>query len=131
MCIDDQSSGTMENVLLISQPQGRQDIVGPIEYENGELDYVINLACPVSPLNYQKDAIHTTLTCVAGTHNLLQLANKHHSVFLQSSTSEVYVDPLVSPHPESYRGNVNPNGIRSCNDEGKRCAESLCMEMQL
>ncbi len=84
------------------------------------------MACPASPPAYQgKHSITTTKTCVLGAINMLELAKKHHATILQTSTSEVYGEPLVHPQVETYRGNVNPNGIRACYDEGKRCAESL------
>jgi UDP-glucuronate decarboxylase len=89
------------------------------------VDQIYNLACPASPEWYQKDPVDTIQTCVLGAINMLKLAHKTGARILQTSTSEVYGDPLVSPQPESYWGNVNPLGIRSCYDEGKRCAESL------
>lgn len=93
-----------------------------------QVDQIYNAACPASPPAYQKSPTNTTKTCVLGTINMLELAKKHHAPLLQFSTSEVYGDPLVHPQVESYRGNVNPIGIRSCYDEGKRCAESLCFD---
>lgn len=92
------------------------------------IEAVINLACPASPPAYQRDPIGTMLTCVVGTKNLLDLAKEHGAVFLQASTSEVYGDPEVSEQNEEYRGNVNPDGPRSCYDEGKRAAEALCFD---
>lgn len=93
-----------------------------------DISLIFNLACPASPIHYQKDAIYTTRTAVVGTLNLLELAKANHCPILQASTSEVYGDPLVHPQTEGYYGNVNPVGIRSCYDEGKRCAESLCLD---
>ena len=90
-----------------------------------EAEQIYNLACPASPVNYQKDAIKTIKTSILGTINALNLAQKYNAVILQASTSEVYGDPAIHPQVESYWGNVNPIGIRSCYDEGKRCAETL------
>ncbi|MBQ7287807.1 MAG: GDP-mannose 4,6-dehydratase, partial [Candidatus Gastranaerophilales bacterium] len=96
-----------------------------------KIDEIYNLACPASPKSYQgKNAIFTTKTCVLGVINMLDLANKHNAKILQSSTSEVYGEPLEHPQNEKYRGNVNPIGIRACYDEGKRCAESLFFDYQ-
>lgn len=92
---------------------------------NTKWDRIYNLACPASPVHYQAAPIHTMLTCVTGTYNLLRLAQKSGARFLQASTSEVYGDPSVSPQPESYRGSVNCFGPRACYDEGKRAAEAL------
>ena len=101
------------------------DVIRPLDVSE-PVDQIYNLACPASPVHYQgKAAIYTTKTCVFGAINMLELALKHHATILQASTSEVYGEPLVHPQPESYRGNVNPDGIRACYDEGKRCAESL------
>lgn len=91
-------------------------------------DWIFNLACPASPQHYQKDPVFTLTTNVIGTLNMLNLAKKYHARFLQASTSEVYGDPHEHPQRESYHGNVNPIGIRSCYDEGKRCAETLCFD---
>ena len=93
-----------------------------------KVDYVFNLACPASPPKYQEHPIFTLETNFIGTHNLLKLAKNNNAIFIQSSTSEVYGDPEVHPQPESYRGNVNTIGQRSCYDEGKRIAETLCYE---
>ncbi len=95
---------------------------------DGKLLEVYNLASPASPKHYQKDPIDTLLTNVIGTENLLELAEAHGAYYFQASTSEVYGDPAVHPQPESYWGNVNPIGIRSCYDEGKRAAEALCFD---
>lgn len=92
------------------------------------LDWVINLACPASPPKYQADPIHTLLTCMEGTRNSLEITHKFGAKLLHASTSEVYGDPDHSPQAESYRGNVNTVGVRSCYDEGKRVAETLCYE---
>jgi UDP-glucuronate decarboxylase len=93
-----------------------------------KFDGIFNLACAASPEKYQSDPIHTTLTSVVGVNNLLKLADIQKIPFLQASTSEIYGEPLENPQNEEYRGNVNPIGIRSCYDEGKRCAESLCFD---
>lgn len=91
-------------------------------------DVIFHFACAASPVHYQSDPIHTTMTCVNGTYHVLQLATAHHCPVLIASTSEVYGDPKENPQRESYWGNVHCNGIRSCYDEGKRCAESLCFD---
>ncbi len=90
-----------------------------------KLDAIYNLACPASPPRYQKDPVHTLRTCVEGAFNVLEAARRHGAKVLQASTSEVYGDPAMEVQSESYRGNVNPVGLRSCYDEGKRCAETL------
>lgn len=101
------------------------DIQNPIDIE---VDQIYNAACPASPAAYQISPTWTTKTCVLGIINMLELAKKNDATLLQFSTSEVYGEPLVHPQVEVYRGNVNPIGIRSCYDEGKRCAESLCFD---
>ncbi len=103
------------------------DITEPFE---GEFEVIINLACPASPVDYQNIPLETLWVSAAGTKNLLELARKNKAMFLHASTSEVYGDPLVHPQKEDYWGNVNPNGPRSCYDEGKRFAESLIMNYQ-
>ena len=100
----------------------RRDITFPIYLE---VDGIFNLACPASPIHYQKDPVQTFKTCVHGSINMLGLAKRTGARILQASTSEVYGDPIINPQPESYWGNVNPIGIRSCYDEGKRAAETL------
>ncbi len=92
---------------------------------NFKVDYIFNLACPASPVHYQKDPVETITTCIQGAINLLNLANENDAVIFQASTSEVYGDPKVHPQKETYWGNVNPIGYRACYDEGKRCAETL------
>lgn len=130
LCIDNLYTGRMENIRhLLKNPQftfANDDVTLPLSYDGVSL--IFNLACPASPVHYQKDAIYTTRTAVIGTFNLLELAKINRCPILQASTSEVYGDPLVHPQKEDYYGNVNPVGIRSCYDEGKRCAESLCMD---
>lgn len=103
----------------------RHDVCFPIYLE---VDEIYNLACPASPIHYQRDPVQTMKTSVSGAINMLGLAKRRKARILHTSTSEVYGDPMVHPQPESYWGNVNPNGIRSCYDEGKRAAESLFMD---
>jgi len=126
MCLDNFFTGTKDNVLpLLKSPYFeliRHDVMVPIHLE---ADQVYNLACPASPVHYQKDPVETIKTCVHGSINMLGLARRTGARILQASTSEVYGDPQVQPQTEEYWGNVNPLGIRSCYDEGKRCAESL------
>ena len=126
VCVDNMSTGRIENVAhLINSPKfslAKHDVVLPI---SAEVDAIYNLACPASPVAYSADPIQTTKTSVLGSLNLLTLATEQKAKIFQASTSEVYGDPLVSPQPETYWGNVDPIGPRSCYDEGKRCAESL------
>ena len=126
LCVDNFYSGTRENVLhLLGNPNFellRHDITFPLFVE---VDQIYNLACPASPVHYQWDPVATTKTSVIGAINMLGLAKRLKIPILQASTSEVYGDPLVHPQTESYWGNVNTVGIRSCYDEGKRCAETL------
>jgi UDP-glucuronate decarboxylase len=125
-CLDNLLSSSLDNInSLRDHPEFnfiKHDVKEPIQLA---VDQIYNLACPASPDWYQKDPVDTIQTCVLGAINMLRLAHKTGARILQTSTSEVYGDPLVSPQPESYWGNVNPLGIRSCYDEGKRCAESL------
>jgi UDP-glucuronate decarboxylase len=126
LCVDNFYSGTKDNIThLLSNPNFelmRHDVTFPLYVE---VDEIYNLACPASPIHYQRDPVQTTKTSVHGAINMLGLAKRVKSKIFQASTSEVYGDPLVHPQPESYWGNVNPVGIRSCYDEGKRCAETL------
>lgn len=129
LCVDNNYTGRMSNIAgLADNPNFRfieHNIINPLTVDE-KLDQIYNMACPASPPAYQgKAAIMTTKTCVFGAINMLELAKKHNATILQTSTSEVYGEPLVHPQVETYRGNVNPNGIRACYDEGKRCAESL------
>jgi UDP-glucuronate decarboxylase len=128
ICLDNFFTGDKENILhLISHPMFelvRHDITMPYF---AEVDEIYNLACPASPVHYQYNPIKTIKTSVMGSINMLGLAKRTRSKILQASTSEVYGDPSIHPQPESYWGNVNPLGPRSCYDEGKRCAESLFM----
>jgi len=127
--LDNYLSGLKQNVeLFIDHPEYEfieHDIIEPIDLQ---VDEIYNLACAGSPPKYQADPIHTTKTNVYGIINMLELAKKNDAKIMQASTSEVYGDPEVHPQVESYQGNVNTHGIRSCYDEGKRCAESLCFD---
>lgn len=129
ICLDNFYSGSKKNVWhLIGHPGFelvRHDVTEPYR---AEIDEIYNLACPASPVFYQYDPIQTTKTSVFGTFNMLGLAKRTKAKILQASTSEVYGDPSEHPQREGYWGNVNPIGIRSCYDEGKRCAESLCFD---
>ena len=126
ICLDNFYTGSKSNVEhLLSRPNFeliRHDVTFPLYVE---VDQIYNLACPASPIHYQKDPVQTTKTSVHGAINLLGLAKRTGARILQASTSEVYGDPEVHPQEESYWGRVNPIGIRSCYDEGKRCAETL------
>ncbi|MEK6210322.1 MAG: UDP-glucuronic acid decarboxylase family protein [Pseudomonadota bacterium] len=126
LCVDNFFTGTRDNIAhLIGNPHFelmRHDVTFPLYVE---VDEIYNLACPASPIHYQFDPVQTTKTSVHGAINMLGLAKRVKAKILQASTSEVYGDPKVHPQPESYWGHVNPIGIRSCYDEGKRCAETL------
>jgi UDP-glucuronate decarboxylase len=126
LCVDNQYTGTKHNVRhLLASPQFeflRHDVTFPLYVE---VQQIYNLACPASPIHYQRDPVQTTKTSVHGAINMLGLAKRVRARILQASTSEVYGDPAVHPQPEGYWGSVNPIGIRSCYDEGKRCAETL------
>lgn len=129
ICLDNFFTGSRKNVThLFGNPEFeliRHDIVEPIILE---VDQIYNLACPASPIHYQYNAIKTIKTNVLGVTNMLDLADETKARILQASTSEVYGDPIVHPQKETYWGNVNPIGIRSCYDEGKRVAETLMMD---
>jgi len=126
LCVDNFFTGTRANIQgLLGNPHFellRHDVTFPLPVE---VDQIYNLACPASPVHYQFDPVQTTKTSVMGAINMLGLAKRTKARILQASTSEVYGDPNVHPQPESYWGNVNPIGPRSCYDEGKRCAETL------
>ncbi len=126
LCVDNFYTGTRNNIRhLLDHPRFellRHDVTFPLYVE---VDRIYNLACPASPIHYQRDPIQTTKTSVAGAINMLGLAKRLKIPILQASTSEVYGDPSVHPQREGYWGNVNPIGPRSCYDEGKRCAETL------
>ena len=126
LCADNFFSGTKDNIAhLIGNPRFellRHDVTFPLYVE---VDEIYNLACPASPIHYQYDPVQTTKTSVHGAINMLGLAKRTKAKILQASTSEVYGDPTVHPQTEDYWGHVNPIGLRSCYDEGKRCAETL------
>jgi len=126
LCLDNFYTGSKDNIRhLIGHPHFelfRHDIVEPVLLE---VDWIFNLACPASPVHYQKNPIKTMKTSVSGAINMLGLAKRVDAKILQASTSEVYGDPTTHPQTEDYRGNVNPLGPRACYDEGKRCAETL------
>jgi UDP-glucuronate decarboxylase len=125
--VDNYSSGSEGNIAALEGRKGftamRHDVILPID--TVVADQIYNLACPASPVHYQGDPVQTTRTCVLGAINMLELSRRAGARILQASTSEVYGDPEVHPQPERYWGHVNPVGIRSCYDEGKRCAETL------
>lgn len=131
LCVDNLFTGTKRNILhLLSNPRFefmRHDVTFPLYVE---VDEIYNLACPASPVHYQFDPVQTTKTSVMGAINTLGLAKRTRAKILQASTSEVYGDPEIHPQVESYRGAVNPIGIRACYDEGKRCAETLFFDYQ-
>ncbi|MDZ4064964.1 MAG: UDP-glucuronic acid decarboxylase family protein, partial [Coriobacteriia bacterium] len=126
LCVDNFFTGTKDNVAhLLGNPRFelmRHDITFPLYVE---VDHIYNLACPASPVHYQFDPVQTTKTSVHGAINMLGLAKRVKAKILQASTSEVYGDPEQHPQREEYWGRVNPIGVRSCYDEGKRCAETL------
>lgn len=126
LCVDNFYTSTRRNIVhLLEHPNFelmRHDVTFPLYVE---VDQIYNLACPASPIHYQRDPVQTTKTSVHGAINMLGLAKRTGARILQASTSEVYGDPEVHPQTEDYWGNVNPIGIRSCYDEGKRCAETL------
>ena len=129
VCLDNFFTGTKKNIAgLLSKHNFelvRHDLVEPILLE---VDEIYNLACPASPVHYQYNPVKTIKTNVMGTINMLGLAKRVNAKMLQASTSEIYGNPLLHPQKEDYWGNVNPIGIRSCYDEGKRCAETLCFD---
>ena len=133
ICADNFYTGSKRNIYHLLDNKRfevmRHDVTIPLYVE---CDEIYNLACPASPVHYQRDPVQTVKTCVHGAINVLGLAKRLHAKILQASTSEVYGDPIVHPQIEEYWGNVNPIGIRSCYDEGKRCAETLfsCYRMQ-
>ena len=131
LCVDNFFTGRRSNVAhLLDNPRFelmRHDVTFPLFVE---VDEIYNLACPASPVHYQHDPVQTTKTSVHGAINMLGLAKRTGARILQASTSEVYGDPTVHPQTEDYWGNVNPIGVRSCYDEGKRCAETLFFDYQ-
>ena len=126
VCVDNYFTGNKQNIIhLMKNPNFeliRHDVIQPIYLE---VDEIYNLACPASPIHYQYNPIKTVKTSVMGAINMLGLAKRINAKILQASTSEIYGDPNLHPQPEEYWGNVNPIGLRSCYDEGKRCAETL------
>ena len=129
ICLDNFFTGRKNNIeQFLNNPKFKcidHDVVEPIDID---VDKIWHLACPASPINYQRDPIKTTRTSFLGTYNMLELAHKKQAKLLFASTSEVYGDPKVHPQSENYNGNVNTTGIRSCYDEGKRIAETLCFD---
>ena len=127
--LDDFSTGSMDNLKMLEGNTNFQiikhDVREPYEID---VDAILNFACPASPVHYQSDPVRTIETNFLGIINMLHLAKKNRAILLQASTSEIYGDPTVSPQSEDYWGNVNPIGIRSCYDEGKRAAETLCFD---
>jgi UDP-glucuronate decarboxylase len=127
--LDDLSTGSIKNIeQLINHPKYsfiEHDVRIPY---HAQVDAILNFACPASPVNYQKDPVRTIETNFLGMINLLHIANETGAIIIQASTSEIYGDPTQSPQKETYWGNVNPIGIRSCYDEGKRAAETLCFD---
>jgi UDP-glucuronate decarboxylase len=131
LCVDNFFTGTKRNIEQLLDHPGfelmRHDVTFPLYVE---VDHIFNLACPASPVHYQHDPVQTTKTSVHGAINMLGLAKRLRARFFLASTSEVYGDPDVHPQPEAYWGKVNPIGVRSCYDEGKRCAETLFFDYQ-
>lgn len=131
ICLDDLSSGKLENLNEFSSDLNfefiKHDVTFPFIYEKS-IDFILNFACPASPVQYQINPVKTIETNFIGMSNLLKLAKDRQIPILQASTSEVYGDPAISPQKETYWGNVNPIGVRSCYDEGKRAAETLCFD---
>ena len=130
ICVDNLYTGKKSNIVdLLKEYDNfefiRHDVTFPLYLE---IDQIYHLACPASPVQYQRNPVQTIKTCVIGTTNMLGLAKRTGASMMQASTSEIYGDPEVHPQTEDYWGNVNPIGIRACYDEGKRCAETLCMD---
>ena len=129
ICLDNFFTGSKDNIKHLMGNHHFEVVRHDVTYPySAEVDEIYNLACPASPIHYQHDPIQTAKTSVMGAINMLGLAMRLDAKILQASTSEVYGDPIVHPQPESYWGNVNPVGYRSCYDEGKRCAETLFMD---
>jgi len=128
-CLDNFFTGSKNNIKQFLNNSKFKLLTQDITEEYfSEVNEIYNLACPASPVAYQLNPINTTKTCVIGTINMLELAKKYNAKILQASTSEIYGNPKIHPQKETYFGNVNPIGIRSCYDEGKRCAETLMMD---
>ena len=129
ICLDNFFTGSKDNIKHLMGNHHFEVVRHDVTYPySAEVDEIYNLACPASPIHYQHDPIQTAKTSVMGAINMLGLAMRLDAKILQASTSEVYGDPIIPPQPESYWGNVNPVGYRSCYDEGKRCAETLFMD---
>ena len=129
ICLDNFFTGSKDNIKHLMGNHHFEVVRHDVTYPySAEVDEIYNLACPASPIHYQHDPIQTAKTSVMGAINMLGLARRLDAKILQASTSEVYGDPIIHPQPESYWGNVNPVGYRSCYDEGKRCAETLFMD---
>ena len=129
ICLDNFFTGSKDNIKHLMGKHHFEVVRHDVTYPySAEVDEIYNLACPASPIHYQHDPIQTAKTSVMGAINMLGLAMRLDAKILQASTSEVYGDPIIHPQPESYWGNVNPVGYRSCYDEGKRCAETLFMD---
>lgn len=129
ICLDNFFTCSKDNIIHLMDNHHFEVVRHDVTYPySAEVDEIYNLACPASPIHYQHDPIQTAKTSVMGAINMLGLAMRLDAKILQASTSEVYGDPIVHPQPESYWGNVNPVGYRSCYDEGKRCAETLFMD---
>ncbi len=130
-CLDNLMTSVEKNISHLKSNGSfhfiEQDIIKPFYIEE-KIDQIYNLACPASPIHYQKNPVRTIKTNTIGMINVLGFAREHGAILLQASTSEVYGDPDIHPQPESYHGNVSTIGPRACYDEGKRCAESLCMD---
>ena len=129
ICLDNFFTGSKDNIKHLMGNHHFEVVRHDVTYPySAEVDEIYNLACPASPIHYQHDPIQTAKTSVMGAINMLGLAMRLDAKILQASTSEVYGDPIIHPQPESYWGNVNPVGYRSCYDEGKRCAETLFID---
>jgi UDP-glucuronate decarboxylase len=131
ICLDNLYTGSEDNIAHLQSNANFQfinhDVTDPIDIDANQ---IYNLACPASPIHYQHDPVQTMKTSVLGAINILNLAKKNNSRVMQASTSEIYGDPIEHPQTETYWGHVNPIGIRSCYDEGKRCAETLCVDFE-
>lgn len=133
ICLDNLYTGSKNNISHLEDNERFNFINADVTALNGEgmvIDEIYNLACPASPIHYQHNPVKTIKTSVLGAISILEIAKKNQAKVLQASTSEIYGDPLEHPQKESYWGNVNPVGVRSCYDEGKRCAETLCIDYQ-
>lgn len=132
LCVDNHYSSSPTNIEALTEHSEFEFVQQDIRhsFDPGDVDQIYNLACPASPPAYQRDPVYTHEVCATGTANMLKLAQQQGITVLHTSTSEIYGDPLVHPQPEHYWGNVNPWGTRSCYDEGKRFAETMCHDYQ-